>query len=67
MKDILPNFEEKLSYRKLKTVTSLLISICKIHHRNYTIEEDYQMLTDIFMKVKQQRQSYKIKYMEGDY
>jgi DNA replicative helicase MCM subunit Mcm2 (Cdc46/Mcm family) len=67
MKEILPHFEEKLSYRKLKTVTSLLTSICKIHHRDRTIQEDYKMLTDIFMKVKNQRQSYKIKYMEGDY
>lgn len=67
MRDILPNFDDKLSYRKLKTVSNLLKSICRIHHRSETKDNDYKLLTDIFMNVKKQRQSYKVKYMEGDY
>lgn len=63
MKEVLPTFDEKLSYRKLKTVTTLLKSICKLHLRSTTLDSDYQMIADIFSNLKLQREIFNGKYV----
>jgi DNA replicative helicase MCM subunit Mcm2 (Cdc46/Mcm family) len=63
MKTILPKFGEKLSYRKLKTVVELLKSICRIHLRDHTTDEDYKILTDIYSRLHLQ----KTEFNKSDY
>lgn len=58
MKTVLPKMGEKLSYRKLKTVVEILKSICRIHLRDHTIESDYKLLTDLFMRMHLQKEQF---------
>ena len=40
---------KKASHRATSQMINLLESWCKIHHRDYTIKEDYQEITDLFL------------------
>jgi DNA replicative helicase MCM subunit Mcm2 (Cdc46/Mcm family) len=66
MDAVLSQFDEKLSYRRLKTVTNLLKSICRLHLRDHTIDSDYQMISDIFLQLKNEKDMFYSKYVHGE-
>jgi len=46
-------------YRPIRTIKSLLSAICKIHHRQRPINEDYAFATDLVLALRQAESKFK--------
>ncbi|MFC1812323.1 AAA family ATPase [Thermodesulfobacteriota bacterium] len=44
------------SYRSLMFMKRFLECICRLHHRTHPIEQDFKLMTDLLMQLKQERQ-----------